>query len=315
MGATIAEIRRARPGRGESLLLFTGDYTAVDVETTGLDPSFCDIIEIAAVRYRAGVEVGKFESLVHIDDELDEFIEHLTGITDEMLAGAPAAADVLAAFLDFVGDDTLLGHRAAFDVNFVYDTCARLGLGPLRNDFIDTMRLSRRLFPALKNQKLKTVAGELGVDVSRAHRAADDARTAGVCYEAMKRRAVESGVDLAELFAPHRHKLRAVDVTAAGSDFDEDGPVYGNLFVFTGVLEKVQRRDAMQAVVDRGGKCGDSVTKKTNYLVLGNNDFCSTIKGGKSTKQKKAEEYKLAGLDIEIISENVFYDMIEEGGR
>ncbi|HCT71767.1 MAG TPA: exonuclease, partial [Bacteroidales bacterium] len=63
-------------------------------------------------------------------------------------------------------------------------------------------------------------------------------------------------------------------------------------------------------VVDRGGLCGDGVNKATNYLVLGNNDYCSTIKDGKSTKHKKAEQLKLSGIDIEIISENVFYDML-----
>jgi len=66
----------------------------------------------------------------------------------------------------------------------------------------------------------------------------------------------------------------------------------------------------MQLVADFGGINEDTVTKQTNFLVLGNNDYCSTIKDGKSTKQKKAEAYKLKGSDIEIISENVFYDMI-----
>ena len=51
---------------------------------------------------------------------------------------------------------------------------------------------------------------------------------------------------------------------------------------------------------------------KTNFLVLGNNDYRSSIKDGKSNKQKKAEEYRLNGCDIEIIPENVFYDMIQE---
>ena len=63
-------------------------------------------------------------------------------------------------------------------------------------------------------------------------------------------------------------------------------------------------------VVDLGGMCVDRVTKKTNYLVLGNNDYCSSIKDGKSIKQKKAEELKLSGYDVEILSEDVFYDMI-----
>lgn len=68
----------------------------------------------------------------------------------------------------------------------------------------------------------------------------------------------------------------------------------------------------MQIVADLGGKNADNVTKKTNYLILGNNDYCKSIKDGKSSKQKKAEKLKLDGYDIEIIPENVFYDIISE---
>lgn len=69
-------------------------------------------------------------------------------------------------------------------------------------------------------------------------------------------------------------------------------------------------KDAMQLVVNLGGQCGDNVTAKTNYLILGNNDFCSLIKDGKSNKQKKAESLILKGKDIQILSENVFYDLV-----
>ena len=71
------------------------------------------------------------------------------------------------------------------------------------------------------------------------------------------------------------------------------------------------RKEAMQAVTNLGGICEDNVTKHTNYLILGNNDYCSTLRGGKSNKHKKAEQYKLAGQDIDIISEDVFYEILE----
>ena len=67
----------------------------------------------------------------------------------------------------------------------------------------------------------------------------------------------------------------------------------------------------MQIVADLGGFCGDNVTSKTNFLILGNNDFCTSIKDGKSSKQKKAEKLMLEGKDLQIISENVFYDLID----
>mgnify|MGYP004507461039 CR=1 FL=1 len=108
--------------------------------------------------------------------------------------------------------------------------------------------------------------------------------------------------------------VRSKDISTENTEFDETHPLYGKLCVFTGTLEQMKRKEAMQRVVDLGGSVADSVSKKTNYLILGNNDYCPLIKDPdkKSSKQKKAEKLKLAGNDIEIISENVFYDMLVE---
>ena len=72
------------------------------------------------------------------------------------------------------------------------------------------------------------------------------------------------------------------------------------------------RKDAMQLIVNLGGHCEDGVTQKTNFLILGNNDYNPILRGKKSSKLLKAEKMKLAGKDIEIISENVFYDIIND---
>jgi len=125
----------------------------------------------------------------------------------------------------------------------------------------------------------------------------------------MKGHMESNGITI-ESLQPTKSGFSAKDIQASTTDFDVTSPIFEKMFVFTGTLERMTRKEAMQLVVDRGGLCGDAVNKKTNFLVLGNNDYCSTIKDGKSTKQKKAEQLKLAGCDIEIISENVFYDMI-----
>lgn len=71
------------------------------------------------------------------------------------------------------------------------------------------------------------------------------------------------------------------------------------------------RKDAMQIVVNLGGNIANSITKKTNFLVIGSEEFASTVKDGKTNKMKKAEEYILKGTDISIVSENTFFDLIE----
>lgn len=300
-----------RAQKGKSIIDFPADYTVIDIETTGLDPLYCDIIEVSAIKYSHGSIVDRFSSLIKPPEPLDnDFITELTGITNDMLDGAPAAADVLPLFHAFISDSVLVGYNVNFDINFLYDTMLPLSL-VLSNPFIDVLRIARRLLPDLKNHKQTTLADHFGIVPDVAHRALSDCETCNSIYVNLQNEIITKFGSL-DVFksscAPHN--LKAADVTAATTDFDKTHPLYGKVCVFTGTLEKMVRKDAMQLVVNLGGICGDSVTKKTNYLILGNNDFCASIKDGKSAKQKKAEALALNGNDIQIISENVFYDLV-----
>lgn len=294
--------------KGNSLLIFPQSFVSLDIETTGLDPCYDEIIEIAGIKYENGVAVDSYESLVKPMALVNDFITELTGISNEMLANSPSIDAILPDFMKFIGNYIIVGHNVNFDINFLYDNASRLNLPPLSNDYVDTVRISRRLYPDLPNHKLSTLVSHLCVGDDVKHRALSDCSQAAQCLAKMKNKAEQiGGLNDSQQFWS---KLRAKDVKAECNDFDIDSPMYGKTFVFTGQLEKMDRRTAMQLVVNAGGQCGDNVTKKTNYLVLGNNDYCPLIKNGKSNKQKKAEQLKLTGLDISVISENVFYDMI-----
>ena len=297
-----------RAHKGKSLLSFPSSYVVLDTETTGLDPRFNEIIELAGVRFEDGVETARFQSLVRPEEEIDEFITALTGITNEMVRYAPSLANVLPAFLSFVGDSTIVGHNANFDVNFLYDGAESLGLPPFSNDFVDTMRISRRLYPEMKHHTLSALIASLGVGDTVEHRALSDCLQTQQCFAIM--RAYAESIGGIPVNRKQKVKVRSKDITPKTEDFDPDSPVYGMTFVFTGALERMTRREAMQAVVNAGGTCKDSVSKKVNYLVLGNLDYANGIKGGKSAKQKAAEKLQLSGADIAVISENVFYDML-----
>lgn len=110
------------------------------------------------------------------------------------------------------------------------------------------------------------------------------------------------------------HGGKGIDIKAikpTEAVIDEDGFFYNRHVVFTGKLEKMLRKDAMQLVVNLGGILDNSVNKQTNYLILGDNDYNAILKGEKSSKHKKAEKLKLEGQDIEIIDERTFYDLLE----
>lgn len=299
--------KQKRPNKGKSLLVFPDDYTVIDIETTGLDPLFDDIIEIAGIKYRENKEIERFQSLINPGRKIGDFIVELTGITNEMLLDAPSIETVLPRFLEFVGNDTIVGHNVHFDINFIYDNVENLKMSSFSNDFVDTMRLSRRLYPQMKNHRLATLAENLDVEPNGEHRALEDCITTQRCFSKMKSDAAENEELLGQ--QKNSHSLASM-IIAETSDFDLDSPVYDRTFAFTGTLERMPRKEAMQAVVNAGGHCTDGVVAETNFLVLGNNDYCKAIKNGKSAKQKKAEKMRLKGSDIETISEQVFYDML-----
>ncbi len=304
------KIPYVRDLKGKNMLSFPDNYTVIDIETTGLDPRIDSIIELAGIRFRGEAEVSRFQSLVNPGFEIDSFITDLTGITNEMLATAPDISSVLPDFLDFVGQDIIIGHNVNFDINFIYDESLSIGKPAFSNDFVDTMRISRRIYKNMYNHKLQTLVSHLGIGQSVEHRALSDCVATNLCFLKMKHYVQENNISLVADW--ERYNQLSKTIKAETDVFNEDSPIFGMTFAFTGKLERMTRKEAMQAVVNAGGHCCDGVVEETNYLVLGNNDYCKAIKGGKSNKQKKAEKMQLSGKDIQIISEDTFYDMFNQ---
>lgn len=310
-------MKTERINKGKSLISFPTNFTVIDIETTGLSPTFDEIIELAAIRVRDGVITDHFTSLVQPRFEVDKYIEELTGITNDMLSSAPRISSILPQFIDFIGDDILVGHNVNFDINFIYDNSKSISCKILNNDFVDTMRIFKKLHPELEHHRLYDLSTLYKLDYSKAHRSLADCEITHLSYQHLydeiltKFTDVQEFIDLFKKKSKSHSGVKAANITATTTDIDEDNPLFGKVVVFTGSLERMIRKDAMQLVVNYGGINGDGVTKKTNYLVLGNNDYCKSIKDGKSSKQKKAEKLKLSGQDLEIIPESVFYDMME----
>lgn len=318
-----------REFKGKSIISLPTDFTIIDIETTGLDYNFCDIIEVAALRVRNGAVVDSFSSLIQPpltysydddDDEIetsyyvDEFISRLTGITNEMLQDAPRKRDILPQFLEFVGNDILIGHNIGFDVNFIYDAALKLGF-KFTNDHINTVRIAKKVEPNQEDYRLSGLAHRLGITNGTNHRALGDCETTFNLYTYLRSCALKqwSEEEFRHLFSKkHSHSLNAKDIVAETNEFDETHPLYKKVVVFTGALASMGRKEAMQLVANLGGENGNSVTKKTNFLVIGSEEFASTVKNGKTSKMKKAEEYQLKGLDITVLSEDTFFDMVNQ---
>lgn len=150
----------------------------IDFETTGLRPGFDRVIEAAAVAIEDGRITRSFQSLANPGMRIPSFIENFTGISNAMVAGAPPTREVMAGLADFLGDHRLAAHNASFDRGFL-----TAGLQPLRRrvrqDFLCTLLLSRRIERGLPSYKLEQVARHLAVEVpTQTHRALADAQMA-----------------------------------------------------------------------------------------------------------------------------------------
>ena len=153
------------------------ELVVFDIETTGLSADADEIIEIGAVKVENGAITDRFSSFVNPNIAIDPRITELTGITDEMVKNAPTINTVLPRFFEFVGDNAVLAHNAAFDVGFICAAAKRQGLS-FRNLVLDTLKISRYLFPNERVHKLDAVARRLGIDNPNHHRAVNDAEVA-----------------------------------------------------------------------------------------------------------------------------------------
>lgn len=159
------------------------DFTAIDVETTGLNPKTEKMIEIGAVKVRDGKIVAKYDSLINPGKKLEERIIELTGITDEMLADAPLPEKVLPEFFDFIGEDILLGHSIMFDYSFLKRAAVNMGLVKSKDNRygIDTLRIARCCLRELESRSLPYLCKYYEIP-HRAHRAVNDAEAAAILY-------------------------------------------------------------------------------------------------------------------------------------
>jgi DNA polymerase-3 subunit epsilon len=160
--------------------LFERPIVMLDFETTGLSPEGGDrITEVAALRIAGGQIVERYVSLVNCGVRVPSFITQLTGITQGMVDGAPPAAEVVPALIDFIGGDVLAAHNASFDEKFLKAEGAMLGHGCRHGGLVCSLKLSRRVFPGLPSYRLGELSRALGIAFpSRAHRAEADAEVA-----------------------------------------------------------------------------------------------------------------------------------------
>ncbi|WP_084707633.1 DEDD exonuclease domain-containing protein [Aestuariimicrobium kwangyangense] len=183
-------------------------FVVVDLETTGGGEGDT-ITEIGAVKVRGGEVLAEYQTLVNPATAIPPLIAVLTGITNQMVAGAPRLPEVLPSFLEFAAGSVLVAHNAGFDVGFL-KRAAKLHDHPWPGFLVvDTVALARQslLKDEVPNCKLATLAAFFRTTTQPNHRALSDARATVEVLHGLLARVGNLGVSTLEDLTEFTHRV------------------------------------------------------------------------------------------------------------
>ncbi len=169
-------------------------FCVFDIETTGFNPKYDKITEIAVCKVKDGKIIDEFTTFVNPERNIPKEVQELTHITPDMVEDAPTIETVLPKFLEFTKDSVLVAHNAKFDVGFIsyFANEQKLEFSP---KVIDTLTQARELYPTFENHKLGTIAENLGITLEGAHRAINDTRATVKVFLKMQEDSKNKGID------------------------------------------------------------------------------------------------------------------------
>ena len=202
-------------------------YVVLDLETTGLSCRYNRVIEFGAVRIENGIETGRLDILINPGCPIPHKIASITKITDSMVKNQPTMDEAFPQILEFLKDSILVTHNADFDFSFLQEELKRCGRPLLTNPVIDTLALSRYLFPTSRGHTLGNLCRnfEVNYDPDVAHRADYDASVLNDVWQPMivlldKQKPGITHADLGKLEATAEHiaHFRPMHVVALAKD-------------------------------------------------------------------------------------------------
>jgi len=303
------------------------DFVAIDFETA--NEMRCSPCAFAVAVVSNGKLTAQHSWLIRPKElRFDPYNVWIHGITEDDVAEQPEFNELWDTFRPFLeGAQVVVAHNASFDMSVLRHTLSDYGIPFPAFDYSCTRIIAKKSWPGLLSYGLKPIAEMLGIEFEH-HQVEQDAVAcatvalhAGEKFGANSFQALNDHLDirngklLVDGYRPVQSsrssggggRIIISELVPTTNTFDTEHPFYDRMFAFTGKLQSMTREEAMQKVIDIGGRCNNGVTAETNFLVLGDQDFRKLSPNEtKSSKMKKAETIIAKGADLEVISENEF---------
>lgn len=281
------------------------DFVALDVETA--NPDMASICQIGIAHFSNWDLTDSWSSLINPEDYFDDMNVMIHGIEQEHVRNAPTFAQASAIVRDHIAGKTVVIHTW-FDKRAVLRASEKYQLTAPDCIWLDSSRVARRAWPevAYKGYGLGNLAAKLHIAFQH-HDALEDARAAGLV---LLHAITATGLDLAGWIKRIEQPINpSYHYGKHSREGNPEGPLSGEMIVFTGSLNLVREEAAILAA-KAGCTVADGVTKNTTLLVVGDQDYRKLADHEKSAKHRKAEQWILKGKPIRILGECDFLALV-----
>lgn len=274
-------------------------FVAIDFETANED--LASICQVGLANFN-GAYIGGSCMLVNPEDEFSGLNISIHGITEEQVQSQPTFRQLYQVIADTLTGKIVACHTA-FDRAALTQVCRKYSLTVPECRWLDTARVVRRCWPeqfAQQGYGLRNVAAFSGIEFV-AHNALEDARCAG---EILLRAMRDSRLTLSDWI---ERSTKCISAAPVHRDGNPDGPLHGEVVVFTGSLSQARRFAADRASA-AGCRVDEGVTKHTTILVVGDQDIRRLAGKEKSSKHLKAEALISKGQRLRVVTERDFLE-------
>ena len=281
------------------------DFVAIDIETA--NPDLASICEVGAVTFKDSKPSHTFQTLVNPEDEFSPVNVSIHGIDESGVSGCGTFPVAMESLRPLLNEKIVVSHTT-FDRISLARAIEKYQLPAIECRWLDTARVVRRTWKqfAKSGYGLADMAEWCGIDFVH-HRADEDARAAG---EILVRAVAETGLSLDDWLLRARQPIDPASSSPIKRTGNPEGPLAGEVIVFTGAL-RIPRREAAALAASEGCDIETSVSKKTTLLVVGDYDLRRLGGHQRSSKQRKAEALIESGQQIRILGETDFTRMVD----